>query len=382
MMSNPFASQPNCVVFVANRGFDLTRSRLLLIESFLKKDWKVVVVTADDSDAELLRSLGVIIEPLLFYRGGLSLISDIKALISLYRIYQRYQPQLIHLFHIKPLIFGNLIAQLMPNSVVVSNIEGLGYTLVSGGILQLLASLGYRLTVSRSDCVIFLNPDDQKFFIERQWLPLEKTRLIISPGIDTIQFSPILHTNQDQFNIFMATRLLWQKGVREFVEAAIIVKQKYPHVCFQLGGAWDDIHPDAVDPDWLNQVVREGIIDFLGYVEDMTGQLQETDIFVLPSYYREGVPRVLLEAASCEIPVVTTDWIGCREAVVDGETGYLIPPRNSQALANALLSIISFSPEERKKMGRRSRQRVKELFDIPVVTELYLNVYREFDLQV
>ncbi|MGK7933968.1 MAG: glycosyltransferase family 4 protein [Microcystaceae cyanobacterium] len=381
-MTSTSSHEPPCVIFVAYRGLALTRSRLQLVKAFLQEGWQVVAAMANDDYAQPLQDLGVKIEPVNFYRGGLSLITDLKAAIVLHRIYQKYKPQLIHLFHIKPLILGNFLAKFSPDSVVVTNIEGLGYALVAGGIIQMIASLGYRATLSRSDCVIFLNPDDQKLFIEQQWLVPEKTRLIISSGIDTNQFTPDLNSTSHGFNILMVTRLLSQKGIKEFIEAAEIVKQQYPDVCFQLAGEWDTIHPNSVDPEYVYQAVKEGKIEFLGFISDMVTQLQNTSIFVLPSYYREGVPRVLLEAAACSVPVVTTDWTGCRETVVDEETGYLVPPQNSQALAKAIFKILALSSEERQLMGDRSRQRVKELFDVPVVTEQYLKVYREFNLKI
>ncbi len=368
----------SCVVFVAYRGFALTSSRLLLMQHFLSCGWIVVAAIARDDYSRQLSDAGVIVEPISFNREGLSPLADIKALLALIRIYRKYQPILIHHFHIKPIILGNLAAYSVGKVKVVNNIEGLGYALVSGGMIGHLAAAGYWLSLKRSQATIFLNPDDQQLFFEKGWVSEEQARLIVSPGVDTERFHPD-RTSHRKLRVLFVARLLWQKGVSEFVEAAEIVKREYPDVLFHLAGEWDRVHPDTVDKAWVQAAVNRGTIEFLGYLKDMDGQLRATDIFVLPSYYREGVPRVLLEAAACGVPVVTTDVPGCREAVVDGETGRLVPPQNSKALAEAISEILGNS-ELRQRMGQAARKRVEKEFEIRVITEKYLAVYRDLGI--
>lgn len=375
-------SEQKKVILVANRCYALTSSRLLLIEHFLSSGWKVIVASRDDEHANQLANAGATIEPVAFNRGGLAPLADLRAFFRLIQMYREHCPCLIHHFHVKPVIMGNFAARFVPKAKVVNNIEGLGYAFVEGGFTRSLAELGYRLFLSRSDMTIFLNPDDLVLFYQKRWVTEDKANLIISTGVNIDRFAPLKSQKRlENPRVLMASRLLWQKGIREFVEAARIVKAQQTNVQFQLAGEMEDVHPDAVSSMWLNRVVNQGTIEFLGYVTDMPGQLRRSSIFVLPSYYREGVPRVLLEAAACGIPVITTDVPGCRETVVDGETGFLVPPQDAVALSEALSKLLS-DPSMRKRMGRQGRELVEEKFDKRVITEKYLDVYRDIGLDL
>ncbi|NEQ64709.1 MAG: glycosyltransferase family 4 protein [Symploca sp. SIO2D2] len=372
----------NCVVFVANRGFSLINSRLLLMQWFLSSGWKVVAVTSKDDFVEKLSSLGVIWEEAWFDRGGLSLLQDIQATLTLAQIYRKYQPCLIHHFNAKPILLGNLATFCINRVKVVNTLTGLGHAFIHGGLTRFLAATGYQLLLSKGDATIFQNNDDRELFLKEGWIPEDKAKLIVSSGVDTKRFAPnYTQHNNEAPQVLMVARLLWQKGVREFVEAARIVKQRYPHVCFNLAGEWDLVHPDSVDQAWIQETVKQEMINFLGYLKNIEEHLCSTSIFVLPSFYREGVPRVLLEAAACGVPVVTVDVPGCREAVVEGITGKLVPPRNSQALADAIAELL-ISPSLRIQMGKAGRQRIENNFDIRMITEKQINIYREIGVNI
>jgi glycosyltransferase involved in cell wall biosynthesis len=374
--------QKSAVIFVANRGFALTSSRILLMQHFLSTGWQVVAATTKDDYAAQLSEVGVIVEPVPFNRGGLTPLSDLKALFALIRVYRQYRPRLIHHFHAKPIILGSLGTYFASGANIVNTVTGLGYAFVQGGITHHLAASGYRFLLAKSAATIFQNPDDRQFFVEQCWIPASKAHLIVSSGVDTERFRPAKATICGERQcVLMVARLLWQKGVREFVEAAEIVKRQNSTVRFQLAGEWDPDHPDAVDRAWVQSAVNQGTIEFLGYLENVAEQLRITDLFVLPSFYREGVPRVLLEAAACEVPVVTTDVPGCREAVVNGETGRLVPPRDSKSLARAISEIVSDS-ELRQRMGEAARRRVEVKFDIRVITQRQLAIYRDIGINI
>jgi glycosyltransferase involved in cell wall biosynthesis len=379
--SDKLSPQNNCVVFVASRSFAIASFCQLLIPHFLSLQWRVVVAAAADSYAKHLSDLGVTVESISFDRGGLSPLRDVTSWASLIRVYRKYRPNLIHHFHPKPIILGNLAAYWSNSSRVVNTITGVGFAFVRGGIIRHLASLGYRFSLERSQADIFVNPDDQQLFLEKSWVPSEKAYLIISHGVDTERFQPRTASENKTLRVLMVSRLLWQKGVRQFVEAAEIVKERVPDAVFQLAGEWDLTHPDAVEKAWVQAAAERGTIEFLGYIDEMEKQLSATSVFVLPSFYREGVPRVLLEAASCGVPVVTTDVPGCREAVMDGQTGRLIPPEDSLALAEAISEILE-DHRTRDQMGASGRKFVEKQFDIRVVTKRYLDVYRDIGLDV
>jgi glycosyltransferase involved in cell wall biosynthesis len=177
----------------------------------------------------------------------------------------------------------------------------------------------------------------------------------------------------------MVSRLLWSKGVREYVAAAELVRRRHPAVRFQLAGEWDPVHPDAVPPCWVDAAVASGAIEFLGYLDNVAEQLRSSDVFVLPSYYPEGVPRVLLEASACGLPVVSTDVAGCREAVEDQQTGLLVPARDSRRLADAIAALIE-APDWGRRLGEAGRRRALERFDLCHIVEQHLAVYRELGL--
>lgn len=372
------------VLFVANRGFALTNSRILLIKHFLNKGWKVVGVTSKDQHSQKLIDLGVEIEPINFSRGGLSLRKDLLTLKDLKNIIHKHSPQLIHIFHAKPMILGNLAIRLSKkNPITVNTVTGLGNAFTSSLLIRKLSEFGYKKFLSKDSTVIFQNPDDMNFFTENAFVSSENAYLILGSGVDIEKFYQKKEKEHDSYEpvVLMASRLLWQKGVKEFVEAAQIVKAKYPKVRFQLAGEFDLDHPDSVDEKWIKDKENKGIIEFLGYINEMNQKLPEVAIFTLPSYYREGVPRVLLEASSCGVPVITTDSPGCREAVVDNKTGLLVPPKDSNELAKAIVNLID-DESKLKKMGSEARKMMEEKFDIRKITEQQLNIYRKLGVNI
>lgn len=366
-----------CAIFVANRGFALTSSRLPLIRYLLDSGWKVVVVTADDSHSQHLVAVGATLEPVVFNRGGFAPAIDLHAFLLLSRIYRHYQPNLIHHFHAKPVILGSIAAHLA-NEVqarVVNTITGLGYAFSKGGMVRWLASLGYRLALPWSAATIFQNSDDRDLFLNKGWVPESRARLIISSGVDCVHYCPP-HSGleNDRPRVLMVGRLLHQKGIQEFIDAARIVKQNFPGVRFQLAGEREPSHPDAVPDEMINKAVNEGVIEELGYTTNLHEIFPYTYVFVFPSYYREGVPRVVLEAAACGVPTVGADVPGTREAVVDGKTGYLVPSKDSTALSERIGRLLG-DENLRRDMGMAARAMVEDRFDVDVITRQQLDVY-------
>lgn len=366
-----------CVILAANRAFGLTSSRLPLIKRFLAQGWQVVAVVSPDNYLPLLEATGVTIEPVNFVRQKGTPGSDLGALRSLISIYRRYQPQLIQQFHTKPMVLGTLASYFTPQAKLVNTITGLGYAYEAKGLTKQITIASYQLLGHKSDALIFQNPDDRQLFLDKGWVKPEKTHLIISSGVDTDKFSPSQEP-RTSLRVLMVTRLLFSKGVREYVAAAKQLKATYPEVKFQLAGEWETQHPDGVSREWLEKTGTE--IEFLGYLNNMASELRQTDIFVLPSYYREGVPRVLLEAAAAGVPVVTTDFPGCREAVVKDVTGYLVTPRDTQELTSAIAQLLDH-PQMRAKMGQAGREYIENHFEIGKITSAYGEVYQQLGIK-
>ncbi|KGP74565.1 glycosyltransferase family 4 protein [Pontibacillus yanchengensis] len=363
------------VIFVANRGFALTNSRERIIKEFINMGWRVVVATSKDHHSTKLIELGAEFEEVNFNRGGLSIGKDLKALFDLIKIYMKHKPSLIHHFHAKPILFGTIATFFHNKAKIVNTVTGLGHSFIKGGFLKRVSSLGYKLLLSKADRTIFQNRDDYKMFLDKKWVFDNNSSLIISSGVDIEKYSP-LAKNNSKINVIMVGRLLWQKGVKEYIEASKILKDTHPNVTFNLAGEFDDIHPDAVDKRYVYDAQEKSIINYLGFV-DMEQVLKETDILVLPSY-REGVPRTILEASACAIPVVTTNAPGCKEAVLNNETGYLVPIKNSELLAESILKLLN-SSRLRQEFGNRGRQFIEKNFDISEITKQHFHVYKKIN---
>jgi len=341
-------------------------------------------VTADDAHSRLLVEEGVVLEPVVFNRGGFAPRIDLLAFLSLIRIYRHYQPNLIHHFHAKPVILGPIAARLA-NDVqarVVNTITGLGYAFSKRGMVRWLASLGYRLALPLSAATIFQNSDDRNLFLNKGWIPESRARLIIGSGVDCARYCPSNSgPESDRSRVLMVGRLLCQKGIQEYIEAARIVKQDFPGARFQLAGEREPCHPDTVPDEMINQAVEEGIIEDLGYITNLHEIFPYTDVFVFPSFYREGVPRVVLEAAACGVPTVGCDVPGTREAVIDGRTGCLVPPKDSIALSVRIGELLS-DKSLRRDMGKAARAMVEDRFDVDVITRQQLDVYRDVGVEI
>lgn len=385
-MQNKYPPQepeaPGCAIFVAIRAFALARSRLLIMKHFLDCGWRVIAIGNRDKHADELCNAGVEFEEIRFARGGLSPAKDLRAFRKLKQTFRSNQPDLIHNFQAKPIIFGCAAARRIPEARVVNTVTGLGHAFVAGGMSRRLASTGYRMFLGRASATIFQNPDDRDLFLTERLVRPQDAELIVSSGVDLERFCPAQPSACDQSpRVVMLTRFLWEKGVREFVEAARICKKRFPRARFQIGGELYPGHPDAIPEQWISEVVESGVVECLGYVERVEELLQATAVLVHPSYYPEGVPRILLEAAACAVPTVTTDTPGCREALEHQVTGLLVPSRDSAALADAIDLLLSDS-KNRNLMGLEGRKLAERQFDQKTIVEKHLELYRQIGIRI
>jgi glycosyltransferase involved in cell wall biosynthesis len=375
-MTNP------CVVFAANRGYALKSSRTLLIEHFLNSGWQVVLATADDAESRSLCEKGASLEPVNFNRGGFSPSSDIRAYKRLYAIYRKWSPDLIQHFHAKPAILGPVAARrsLGDGVCVVNTITGLGHAFITGGMTSRLAGMGYKIARSRTDTIIFQNRDDLALFVQSGWVHEDAAKLILGSGVDVERFHLVdrQERNGTAPIVIMMGRLLRQKGIPEFVEVARRIKDEWPKARFLLAGEEDLVHPDAVTKQWLRE---QQSVEYLGRLSDVLPLLSKADLLLFPSYYREGLPRVILEAAATGLPTVAFDVPGVREAVLDGTTGYLVPFRDVDGLIQKVRTLLE-NEEKRLEMGCTARNMIERKFDIRAVKEHYLNVYRELGVEI
>lgn len=341
--------------------------------------FNVVVLTAIDRHRAEIESAGFRIIELKIDRKSLSLVSAFQAITKLIHILRKERPDILHQVAIKPILLGGFAARITRVSKVVNAVVGGGYAFTSSSPLMLLLrpfiklALGLLLNPSNSR-VIFENKDDLASFVSARSVRPEAAVLIRGAGVNVELYYPRLHTNEVPLVVIPA-RLLWDKGLGEFVAAARWLNRKGAIARFVIVGGEDAGNRASISSAVLEQWKTDGDVELWGFRSNMQQVFAEADIVCLPSY-REGLPKALLEGMAAGLPCVTTDVPGCREAVVDGKNGLLVPPRDHHALANALHRLI-VSPELRLQMGQCGRKMASEEFSSSIVCQQTLRVYEE-----
>jgi glycosyltransferase involved in cell wall biosynthesis len=324
-----------------------------------------------------IEALGIPFVSLPVDKRALNPLADLKLLWRLYRWYRQERPDIVHHFTIKPVIYGSIAARLAGVPRTVNTVTGLGFVFSEGAKpwLRRLVEAQYRVALARVHYTFFQNHEDRDLFLKQGLVAPDKTGLLPGSGVDTQHFlPPTAGVQAETVTFLMVARLLKDKGVYEFVEAARLVRAQAPNTRFQLLGGRDERNPRVVPKEHLDQWQQEGVVEWLGETSDVRGAMGSADAVVLPSFYREGTPRSLLEAAAMGRAIITTDSVGCREAVEDGVTGLLIPIKDSNALAAAMLRLAS-DPQVRNAMGEAGRAKMLREFDERLVIQKIKQVY-------
>lgn len=362
------------IVLIGTTGSSLYGFRSDLIKKLVADGHEVYAFTSEYTDECLtkIESLGAKVVCYRLSRGGLNPFADLASTLELAKKIKSIQPDLVFSYFTKPVIYGSLAAKFSGVPYIVGMIEGLGspYTIHPNGqsskikLIRIVQNTLYRIVFPFLNKIIFLNPDDPVDLIEDNNIHHKKDAVqVLGPiGLNLDDYSyKKWDENADVSFIFIA-RLIAEKGIFEFIEAAKIVKHQYPSVKFTIIGGLDAENPYGLSKQELDEIVNLGIIDYPGFVNDVAKRIQDHAVFILPSYYREGVPRSTQEAMAIGRPVITTDMPGCRETVVDGVNGFLVPKWNAKALAEKMCYFIQF-PEMVNVMGLKSFQIAQERFD-------------------
>jgi glycosyltransferase involved in cell wall biosynthesis len=368
------------VVLFANTDWYLWNFRRALVESLCRQNWDVCLVSPPGAYHERFRALGARWLELRMCRSGANPLQELMVIASLWSLYRREHPDVVHHFTLKAVIHGSLAAYLAGINVRVNAIAGLGYVFSSDGIKARLLRpvVRYLLRIAlagKSTATIFQNPDDADAFATSGLVQSCQARLIRGSGVDTACFTPAPRLANSRCRVLLAARLLWSKGVAEYVAAATILKPSVPAE-FLLAGAPDPGNPDSIPPEQLSCWQAEGHVQFLGHVEDMSQLLKTIDIVVLPSNYAEGVPRILLEGAAASAALIATDRPGCREVIEHDVSGLLVPAGDLPALTAALKALI-LDPVARARLGQAARQKIELEFEEAKVVEATIAVYRQ-----
>ena len=354
-----------------------------LIRAMRVKQYTVYAFTSEYTDADLkqIESLGAIPMTYELNRGGLNPLSDIVATYKLSKKIREIKPDLVFSYFSKPVIFGTIAAKLAKVPKIIGMLEGLGYTFTEqpeglGKKIELIKKvqvLLYKFALPQLDKLVFLNPDDPKDLIDQYAINVRKVEVLGGIGLNLKEYpcQPIINIQQP-INFLFIGRLLKEKGIHDFLNAAKIIKEKYPETQFTVLGAIDPHNLGALTQSELDGLISSNIIDYPGHVDNVKDWIANCHIFVLPSY-REGVPRSTQEAMAIGRAVISTDVPGCRETVDHGVNGFLVPKWNPAALAEKMIYFIEY-PEQIEKMGYESYKMAQDKFDAEKVNQRLLNI--------
>jgi glycosyltransferase involved in cell wall biosynthesis len=368
------------LLYIVNVDWFFLSHRLPIAKCAIEAGYEVHLATTLTGPRNRLEEHGIRVHPIRIDRASSNPISVVAEFFRMLTVIKDVQPDIVHLVTIKPVVLGGIAARLARVPAVVAAVSGLGHVFVAQGwkatLRRFLVRIAYRIAFgTRRLKVIFQNPDDRRILIRLTSLPSDKVSMIKGSGVDLAKFEPT-QLPASRPVVILAARLLKDKGVYEFVEAARILRSRGVDVRFCLVGKVDPENPNSCTEEELAQWKTDGLVETWGVRSDMSEVFGRSHIVVLPSYYGEGLPKVLIEAAACGRAVITTDWPGCRDAIVPNVTGLLVPIKSPSDLADSVARLLT-DRAMCSEMGKAGRALAEREFGISRVVEGHLNIYRE-----
>lgn len=362
------------VVISINAAWNIYNFRAGLIRTLISHGYEVVAVAPSDEYVHRLKELGCRFIHIPIDCNGTHPGRDLSLLIRYFHILRSERPLAYLGYTVKPNVYGSLAAHML-RVPVINNIAGLGTTFINDSLVTRIVQTLYRIALRKSRRVFFQNADDLELFVSRGLVPPDRTDRLPGSGMDLTRFqpTPALPASERPFVFLLVSRMLKDKGVEEFVQAARHVRSRHDAVQFQLLGFVDEANSNSIPMERIRCWEKDGVIRYLGKTDDVRSYLANADCVVLPSY-REGTPRSLLEAAAMARPIIATNVVGCRDVVDDNVNGLLCEVRNARDLAEKMLRMIKLPPERRQEMGMAGRRKVETQFDEKVVIQKYLNI--------
>ncbi len=346
-----------------------------LIKEIISRGYEVVVTGPDKTDVDKIEALGCRFVEIPMEKNGTSIISDLKYCRALKKLMKQEQPDYVLGYTIKPIVYGSIAASKLGIKHINCLVTGGGYALTAkttkAKIIGTIVKILYKFAFNKAENVIFQNKDDLNEFVSRKLVKKDKCHVVNGSGVNMEYFKPLEMPKEISF--FMLSRLLKSKGVREYLQAAKIVKQKHHNVKFYLLGKYENNMQDAIPKEYIEPFIKEEIVERFEETSDVRPYYDKCSVYVLPSY-REGTPRTVLEAMACGRPIITTDTNGCRETVKDGFNGYLVPVKDIGSLVDKMEMFINY-PELCEKMGNNSIQYCREKYDIKKVNCSLLKIF-------
>lgn len=358
------------LIITINTSWNIYNFRVGLLKALQKEGYRIICVAPYDEYADKLKDLGFEYYDIKINNKGTNPIEDMKLIYNYYKLYKKINPDVILQYTIKPNIYGSIAARFLGKKVI-SNISGLGTVFLNDSISSKIARYLYKVSLVKNK-VFFQNSEDRDLFIQKKLVKKEQTDLLPGSGINTEIYKPPENKIENKnLTFMMIARLVKDKGIIEYIEAIKIIKKKYPYIKFKLLGSLYVGNPTAITKNQLNNWIKEDIVEYLGHSDDVKSEILKVDCVVLPSY-REGLSRVLLEAASLSKPIITTNTAGCKDVVEHNINGYLCEVRNTLDLANKIEKMLNISNNERIVMGKKGREKIINEFDEKIVINKYL----------
>lgn len=365
------------IAITANTSWYLFNFRKNTIKTLLECGYKVIIISPRDDYSDKLVALGAIFFHIDIDQGGTNPISDFKSLLQFYRFYSDIDIDVVLNFTPKNNVYSTLAASRF-DIKIINNIAGLGFLFVNERLASKIARLLYRVSQRYAHKVFFQNEEDRALFVDNKYSSIDNTDRLPGSGIDLARFVVSPSSDDGVVRFMLIARMLYDKGIEQYVEASRELKSRYGrNVEFYLLGFLDVNNPSAVSKEQMQEWVDEGVVNYLGVSDSVEDEIAKVDCIVLPSYYREGVPKSLLEAGAMGKPIVTTDNVGCRETVEHGVNGFLCEPRSSKNLVLMLDKIICMSHEQRLLMGQYSRRKMEKEFDEQIGINKYVSAIKE-----
>lgn len=362
------------IIIFGNSADSIVNFRGDLIRELIDQGHQVLAFAPETSELlkQKINNIGARFVPIYVERTGVNPLKDIKTVVDLIGLLKKEKPDIILSYTIKSVIYGSIAAGLSGIKKIYSMITGLGYAFSDSDnslkqkVVYFAVRFLYKQSLRFNRKIFFQNPDDRNLFIQLHLIKdINQAVLINGSGVNIDRFVPA--KLPEKISFLLIARLLKDKGVGEYAAAAHIIKRKYPDIIFKLVG-WRYDNPTVISKEKLQSWIDEGIIEYLGRLDDVRPVIAESSVYVLPSYYREGTPRTILEAMAIGRPVITTDVPGCRETVIDGKNGFLVPARDIDKLTEAMERFIS-NPVLIKTMGNESRKIAEEKYDVRKVNQ-------------
>lgn len=354
------------VLLIANEYTTIVHFRMELITRLIAEGNTVAVAIPNHERNTEIKALGCDIIDLPMQRKGTNPIKDLKIAVRIRQILREFKPDIVFTFTIKPNVYGGLVCGLM-KVPYVANITGLGTAVENGGIMQKITSFLYRIGLKKAQTVFFQNTENRDFMLKNK-IVKGNYKLIPGSGVNIERFKLLEKTNNEIINFVYIARVMKEKGIEQYFDAATYITQKYPNTRFHICGPLEQGYEQQ-----LYDLHNKGTVNYHGMIKNMNDIYPIVDCTVHPTFYPEGMSNVLLESAASGIPLITTDRSGCREIVEDGINGFIVKQQDSNDLIEKIEKFLSLSFEQRQTMGIAGRKKVEKEFDRNFVIEHYLN---------